>query len=237
MRKTLITPILLLISYLAVAQEKIIYDANAEKRAVDGFQSVRVSDGIDLYIVQSNDEGVVVSATEIAQRDKIKTIVENGELKIFFDQNFMGWNWKNRKLKAYVAIKSLKGIKASGGADVIVQGVLSSAQLSMHFSGGSDFNGNVKVTDLTIDQSGGSDVRIKGSAVNVKVEASGGSDFKGLDLTADYAIIQASGGSDAELTVVKEIAAEASGGSDVHYKGTASSSANKSGGSSIKKVG
>lgn len=238
MRKTLITPILLLISYLTVAQEKIIYDANAEKRTVGAFQSVRVSDGIDLYITQSGDEGVVVSATEIAHRDKIKTVVENGELKIYFDQNWMGWNWKNRKLKAYVATKSLKGIKASGGADVIVQGVLSSSQLSMHFSGGSDFNGHVKVTDLTIDQSGGSDVRIKGNAVNVKVEASGGSDFKGYDLTAEYAIIQASGGSDAELTVIKEIAAEASGGSDVNYKGNpVVKYKSASGGGSVSKRG
>lgn len=219
MRKTLLTAVWVLMSYLAFSQEKVIYDANAEKRAVAGFHSIRVSNGIDVYITQSAKEGVVVSATEVSHREKIKTVVENGELKIYFDQGWGGWNWKNRKLKAYIAVKSLKAIKASGGSDVIVQGVLNTAQLAMHFSGGSDFNGKVSVTDLTIDQSGGSDVRIKGNAVNVKVEASGGSDFKGYDLIAAYAILQASGGSDAELTVTKEIAAEASGGSDINYKG------------------
>jgi hypothetical protein len=207
---------LLLINLMAFSQEKVIYDANAEKRKAENFQGIKVSDGIDLYIVQGAEEGIVVSATEIAQRDKMRTEVENGELKIYLEK---GWNWRAKKLKAYVAVKSLNKLRASGGSDIIIQGVLKSDKLNLVLSGGSDFSGQVAVTDLTIDQNGGSDVRIKGNAVNVKVEASGGSDFTGFELTAEYAIIQASGGSDASITVTKEMAAEASGGSDVNYKG------------------
>jgi hypothetical protein len=202
---------------MALGQEKTFYDANAEKRTVGSFQTIKVFDGIDLYIMQGTEEGVVVSATEIAQRDKMKTVVENGELKISLEG---GWNWKNRKLKAYVSVKSLEKLRASGGSDIIVQGELKADKLSLVLTGGSDFKGQVAVKDLTIDQSGGSDVSIKGNAVNVKIDASGGSDFKGFDLVAEYAIIQASGGSDAAITVNKEMAAEASGGSDVNYKGS-----------------
>jgi hypothetical protein len=219
MSKILMAPILLLISSLAFAQEKVIYDANAEKRSVGSFQTVRISDGIDLYLTGGNEDGVVVSAKEVADRNKIMTVVEDGELKIYFDRGLMGWNWKNLKLKAYVAVKSLKGVKASGGCDVFVQGTLNSTDLSMKLSGGSDFTGNVAVTNLAIEQSGGSDVRIKGNVVNLKVDAGGGSDFKGAGLSAEYAIIMVSGGSDATLTVTKELAAEASGGSDVNYYG------------------
>jgi hypothetical protein len=208
---------LLLINLMALGQEKVIYDANAEKRKGENFQAIKVSDGIDLYIIQGAEEGIVVSATEIAHRDKMRTEVENGELKIYLEK---GWNWRAKKLKAYVAVKSLNKLKASGGSDIIIQGELKSDKLNLALSGGSDFTGQVAVADLTIDQNGGSDVRIKGKAVNVKVEASGGSDFAGYELTADYAIIQASGGSDASITVTKEMAAEASGGSDVNYKGS-----------------
>jgi hypothetical protein len=100
-----------------------------------------------------------------------------------------------------------------------VQGELKTDKLNLVLTGGSDFKGQVAVKELTIDQSGGSDVHIKGNAVNVKIDASGGSVFKGFDLVAEYAIVQASGGSDASITVNKEMAAEASGGSDVNYKG------------------
>jgi hypothetical protein len=55
--------------------------------------------------------------------------------------------------------------------------------------------------------------------VNLRVDGSGGSDFKGSGLAAEYAIIQVSGGSDATLTVTKELAAEATGGSDINYYG------------------
>lgn len=222
MTKALITYIILCISHLAVAQDKVIYDANAEKRTVGSFQAVQVSHGIDLYISQSNEEGLVVSATQVEHRNKIKTEVENGVLKIWFDSkdNIMGWNWRGRNLKAYISVKTIREIRASGGSDVKVQGALNTSDLTMKLSGGSDFNGQLNVTNLTIDQSGGSDSHVKGKAVNVKVEASGGSDFNGYDLTAEYAILKASGGSDAEITVTKELAAEASGGSDVNYKGS-----------------
>jgi hypothetical protein len=215
MFKRLLTPILLSINLLAIGQEKTFYDANAEKRTVESFQSIKVFDGIDLYLIQGTEEGVVVSATEVAHRDKLKTVVENGELKIYLEG---GWNWKG-KLKAYVSVKSLDRLRASGGSDIIVQGELKTDKLNLVLTGGSDFKGQVAVKELTIDQSGGSDVHIKGNAVNVKIDASGGSVFKGFDLIAEYAIVQASGGSDASIMVNKEMAAEASGGSDVNYKG------------------
>ncbi|MFL5744502.1 MAG: head GIN domain-containing protein [Niastella sp.] len=217
MKKHLLTPILLLINIMAISQEKIIYDANAEKREVGSFQSIRVSDGIDLYLIQSTEEGLVVSATEIAQRDKMRTVVENGELRIFL--NGGGFNWKGRKFKAYVSVKTLNKLRATGGSDIIIQGELKLDKLNLELAGGSDFNGQVAVTDLTVDQSGGSDVHMKGSVVNLRIDAHGGSDFKAEELVAEYAIIDVSGGSDATLTVNKEMAAEASGGSDVKYKG------------------
>ena len=235
MYKSLLASILLLINFMADSQEKVIYDANVEKRTVGSFEAIKVADGINLYITQSAEEGVAVSATEIAYRDKIKTVVENGELKIFLEQ---GWNWKNKKLTAYVAVKSLTKLRASGGADIVVRGELKSDKLNMVLTGGSDFTGQISVIDLTIDQSGGSDVHMKGNAVNVKVSASGGSDFKGFELTVDYAIIQASGGSDAGITVTKEMAAEASGGSDVNYKGNpVIKYKSASGGGSVSKRG
>jgi hypothetical protein len=217
MLKHLLSSILLLISLMALAQEKTYYEPNAEKREVGSFQSIRVGDGIDLYIMQGEEEGVVVSATEIAQRNKMRTVVENGELRIFIGTG--GFNWKGRKFKAYVSVKTLNKLRAYGGSDIIVQGELKLDKLELALTGGSDFTGQVAVTDLTVDQSGGSDMHIKGTTVNLRVKASGGSDFKGDDLIAEYAIIDTSGGSDVTLTVNKEMAAEASGGSDVNYKG------------------
>jgi hypothetical protein len=216
MFKRLLIPILLLIKLMGFAQGKVIYDPNVVKREIGSFQAISVSDGIDLYLSQGGEEVLAVSANEIAQRDKIKTVVENGELKIYLDQ---GWNWKFRKLRAYVSVKEITKLRASGGSDIVVKDSLKCDKLTIVLSGGSDFSGQVTTNYLTVEQSGGSDLNIRGNVVNARIGASGGSDFRGYDLITEYAILQTSGGSDASITVVKEMAATASGGSDVNYKG------------------
>jgi hypothetical protein len=216
MFKGLIAPILLLISLMGFAQEKVIYDPNVIKRAIGSFQAITVSDGIDLYLSQGGEEVLAVSANEISHRDRIKTVVENGVLKIYLEK---GWNWKFKKLRAYVSVKEISNLRASGGSDIVVKDSLRSDKLNIVLSGGSDFSGRVTANFLTVEQSGGSDMNIKGNVVNAKVGASGGSDFRGYELIAENAILQTSGGSDASITVIKEMAATASGGSDVNYKG------------------
>lgn len=201
---------------MGYGQGKVIYDPNVVKRPVESFQAITVSDGIDLYLSQGGEEVLAVSANEISHRDKIKTVVENGVLKIFLEQ---GWNWKFKKLRAYVSVKEIKKLRASGGSDIVVKDSLKCDQLRIVLSGGSDFSGRITANFLTVEQSGGSDANVSGNVVNAKIEVSGGSDFRGYGLIADYAILHASGGSDASITVLKEMAATASGGGDVNYKG------------------
>lgn len=201
---------------MGYSQGKVIYDPNVVKRPVESFQAITVSDGIDLYLSQGGEEVLAVSANEISHRDKIKTVVENGVLKIFLDK---GWNWKFKKLRAYVSVKEITKLRASGGSDIVVKDSLKCDKLHIALSGGSDFSGRVTANFLTVEQSGGSDANVSGHVVNAKVGTSGGSDFKGYDLIAEYAILQSSGGSDASITVLKEMAATANGGGDVNYKG------------------
>jgi hypothetical protein len=217
--------------------QKTINDPNAEKRNVSGYHAIEVSGGIDLYLSQG-DESVAVSASEPRFRDRIKTEIRNGVLKIWYESNSnIHFEWGNRKLKAYVSFKNLDNLDASGGSDVLVDGVIKLSTLKMDLSGGSDFEGKVELNDLNVGASGGSDVKISGSVKQLDLDASGGSDFKGYDLAADVCNLQASGGSDVYITINKELTAEASGGSDVYYKGNGSVREMKSSGSSsIKKV-
>ncbi len=97
-----------------VQAQKTIYDANAETRSVKGYKAIRVSHGIDLHI-SYGEEMVAVSAKDTEFRDRIKTEVENGVLKIWYE-------WKegknilmasNKALKAYVSYKQLVRITCS----------------------------------------------------------------------------------------------------------------------------
>ncbi|HEY0679356.1 MAG TPA: head GIN domain-containing protein, partial [Chitinophagaceae bacterium] len=162
-------------------------------------------------------------------------------LKIYYDTEsrwFTWGGWTNRKLKAYVSVKNIDGLTASGGSDVQISGTLSSQKLKMGLSGGCDFKGNVSINELNINASGGSDVSISGKAANLVIDVSGGSDLDGYGLTADNCNVSCSGGSDVNITVNKELTADASGGSDIHYRGNAViKKTNSSGGSSVSKRG
>src|SRR5437763_7116728 len=144
--------LVIMAGFITVAgySQKEINDPNAQVRNVSGFHAIRISDAIDLYLSQGNEEVVAVSAIETKYRDKIKTEVENGVLNISYDHE--GWHWwntGNKKMKAYVSFKELDKLAASGACDVKVTGVIKCDKLDISISGASDFKGDVDVNTLT----------------------------------------------------------------------------------------
>jgi hypothetical protein len=203
-----------------IMAQKTIHDPNVVVREVSGsFHSIEVGMGIDLFL-SKGEQAVAVSAREISVRDHIKTEVRDGILKISYDWK-EGLTRNNKSLKAYVSFKTLDAIRATGGSDVTVDGTIQSDMLSLHISGGSDFSGKISVRKLVLHQSSGSDVDISGVAADAIISASSGSDFDGYDLITETSTINASGGSDINITVMKEITAEASSASDISWKGSA----------------
>jgi hypothetical protein len=202
------------------AQNTVINDPNAQVRDVKNFHGVEVSNAINLYLTQGNQEAVAVSARDTKYRDLIRTEVKNGILKIYLDKDSWNWHGGDHKLKAYVSIKTIDKLSGSGASDIMVDGTVSGDQLDLRLSGASDFKGAVKFNGITLDQSGASDVTISGSVNEISIEASGASNVKGYDLVTDNCKVHASGASDIRISVNKALSAHASGASSVYYKGT-----------------
>ena len=201
------------------AQNDIVVDANASLRTVAGhFDAIKVSNGIDLYLSQSDNIAVAVSAANENDKAGIKTVVEDGTLKIFYEGE-KGWNKKDRKLRVYVSFNDVKKIDASGACDVVVAGSITTTSLVLHMSGACDFKGMVKVNTLDINLSGASDAKISGTASTVNIKSSGASDVKAFDLVTDVCKANVSGASDVHITINGELTASASGASDIKYKG------------------
>jgi hypothetical protein len=233
--KKLLFPLFLLLTASFAYSQKIINDANVEARTIGSFSGISVSSGIDLFLSAGN-EAVAISASKPEHKERMKTEVKDGILKIWYeDKGFSISVNGDRRLKAYVSYKTLKSLQASGGSDVVVDGSIKSGDFTLVLSGGSDFKGAIDASSLTVKQSGGSDVNISGKVTNLVVDASGGSDFDGYDLITEVCDIEASGGSDIQITANKEITAKASGASDINYKGTpAVKEVKASGASSVK---
>ena len=203
----------------AFSQETVINDRNAELRTVAAFTGIKVSGGIDIYLSQSDDYSLAVSATDTKYRDNIKTEVSNGILEIYYDNYHSVRSNDDKNLRAYISFKTLESIEASGASDVIVSNLLAQNTLLIKLSGASDIKGPVKITDLNLELSGASTVNINGDIQNLKLNASGASDIKDYGLHVENCVAKLSGASDVRITVNGSIAANASGASTLYYEG------------------
>jgi hypothetical protein len=200
-----------------------INEANAEKRTVGSFHGVHVATGIKLMLSEGNTEEVAVSADKPEYRDKIVTKVENGILRIYYDNKLGAINSKKEKkeLKAYVSYKKLDELDANTGADVSIQGTLKSASLKMNVNTGGMITGAIKIDELDVDQNTGAIVTLTGEAGKLTVDGDTGAMFKGIDLKTDNCSVTATTGAGVYITVQKELYVKANTGGFVKYKGDA----------------
>ena len=223
MKKLLLSFLLVALTGSALLAQKTINDPNAETRTVSGFHGIDVGTGIELILTEGGTEQVAVSAATTAHRDKIVTKVENGILKIYYENKLNVNTKKERKdLKAYVSYKSLDQLNASTGARVEIEGTLKSASLKMNVSTGANMNGAIRVTELVINQSTGSIITLTGEADKLDAEGNTGSMFRGIDLKTMNCSAKVSTGAGISITAQKELTVKANTGGFVKYKGDAS---------------
>jgi hypothetical protein len=219
--KKFLSALILFLTVLFASAQKTINDPNVELRTVKSFHAIHLSDAFDVILTQGNEESVAVSASDKKYVQYIKTDVVNGVLKIDFDNDKNSW-MKNRKLKAYIAVKNLDEIKAGGASDIRIEGTLSVSQLKLSFSGASDLSGKLMVNGLLdANMSGASDLNVEGSAGEMNIDASGASNVKAYGFTVRSCTVKASGACNVRINVEKELSAQLSGASNVYYKGAA----------------
>ena len=235
MAKSILLILLMFAAFIGKAQN-IVYDENAEVRVVEPFSGIDISGAVSLYLSQGTQQGVAISAGELKYNEKIKTEVKNGILHISVDGGvWNGFNWTNRKLKAYVTAVSINRLSVSGASYASIDGEIKSEDLKIGISGASEVKGMVEVNSLKLDVSGASVARLSGSASNASLEASGACKINSYDLKIANCKASSSGASDIKVTVTGELNGDASGGSNIYYKGAGmGKSLNTSGGASIK---
>lgn len=206
-------------------------------RNVESFRGINVSAGVSVYLSQGNTEHVEVVCSQKSM-PQLKTVVEDGILKIYFNQHNNGFNWfsrhTNRILKVYVTARSLESLSASSGSDLYGQTRISSPKLDLHSSSGAEIHLELQTADLICEVSSGAGAELKGTASNFRGSASSGAGIKALALVTETSEVSASSGGDIKITVNKNLKAEASSGGDISYKGNpVSVTRDKSSGGSI----
>ena len=214
-------------------------DPNAEVRDVKGFHGIKVATGIQLVLTQGSTEAVAISAPDAEDRARIKTVVENGILKINYDYDW----WKlmggkiNRKLKAYVSIVKVDHLDASSGASLKIDGELKASDLWIRATSGGVLRGKVSVSSISAKSSSGGIIDLSGTSDNLDLDASSGGSFNSYDLAVNTCEARTSSGGAAHVTVNKDLSGRASSGGLIAFKGDGTiRSKRTSSGGDVRKV-
>lgn len=180
----------------------------------ESFNAIKVSQGIDVYLKQSDNISVTVEADDNIY-DLLITEVKNNVLHIYFEKNV-------GRVKAkivYVSMKEIVALTASSGADIKGEGKITGNTLKLKASSGADIELECDVEELTCTSSSGSDIDISGTCKKFEANSSSGSDINAEDLKSNHVDAESSSGSDITVYVIETLKADASSGADIIYKG------------------
>lgn len=185
-----------------------------DRNISNNFESIKVSQGLDLYITQSNDVSLSVEADENLH-DIIMTDVENGTLRIYTTENIR----RAASKKINLSIDNISAIKATSSSDVFSTNTIKTNSLELNSTSGADITLDVKTETLNCYSTSSSDIRVSGTTKSLFAEATSGSDIKASDLIAETSKVKATSGADISVNTSKELTARATSGGDIRYSG------------------
>jgi hypothetical protein len=237
MKKTMLLLLLVWMNLCVKAQDKLIMnDPNIAKRETSSFNAVVVRGPFKVYFSEGKENEVAVSAKSVSIRDHIVTRVVDNELFVELDKGWASWLGQSPDFRVYLSAPSLKSVKASGAVDFLVADILKANQLSLTFSGASDFTGKLDCKELKLDFNGASDMEAMGNAESVDADFTGASKMSAAALKTVQANLNATGASTLRISVSGDLKANASGASTITYYGNPSpTNTRATGASSIKK--
>ncbi|UQD56256.1 head GIN domain-containing protein [Flavobacterium sp. K5-23] len=209
-------------------------NVTTEKRTVNSdFQSIEVSNAIDLVVEQANHTEVIVEADDNLQ-NSITTKVENGILIISSDHSSF-YNVKSKKVTVKMPV--IEELKASSSSTIRSENTLKGENISLRASSAATINVQVNADNTICKSSSGSDIAIEGLALNFEATASSGSEIDASDFQVNDVIAKSSSGSSIKVNPIVSLNARASSGSTINYKNTPKSIEKKSSsGASIDKI-
>ncbi len=187
--------------------------ANNRSFRVESFKNVELGSSFIAIIKYGKEPKVEAFCDDKKDIDDLEARVKMNTLEIGFDDTF-----KNRhsKINLIITTPNLSDLEISGAAIVKIYGFEKFDKLNLSLSGASKVGVEAQANEISVDAAGASKLLIKGETKNLNLELTGASQFKGKDLKADKAIIDAGGASQIEISDIKDLKTDISGGSVIN---------------------
>lgn len=205
----------------------------SETRPTGNFNGITVGGGFEVQVKIGPVTSVVVEADDNIMK-YIEISTSGTTLKIRTEDLH---NYSDVHMKVYVTTPSLKTIKASASAEVVVQDVITgSDKLTFNASSGASIKTEVDVPEVEADASSGASVTLNGKTKIYSSEASSGAEIRSWDLLSENTKVSVSSGASARVHASVSLNATASSGASVTYHGAANVNKTVSSGATVNKT-
>ncbi|HVN59015.1 MAG TPA: head GIN domain-containing protein [Bacteroidales bacterium] len=187
-----------------------------KERTMSGFDAVKVSSGIDVYLSQGDKESVTVEADENLH-DYIVTEVRNGVLNVYTDNVSIRHAERER---VYVTIKDVKSLRTSSAGDIVGETPIKCGDIEISASSSGDITLELHADKVDVDISSAGDIKLNGDAQSLRADLSSAGSLKAYDFKVKEADVSVSSAGDADIYASDKLMARASSAGDIHYMGS-----------------
>jgi hypothetical protein len=197
---------------------------------VVGFDALQVGWGFEVDVRQGETYAVTLRIDE-ALDDYVIVEHKGRTLQVTMQE---GRTYRGTR-QLQVTMPELVEIGLSGGSKAELSGFNSERDLSVHLSGGSVLEGDIRCGDADIHLSGGSRVKLRGAAGDLAISGSGGSHVELGEWPVRDADVSVSGGGEVTVDPSGRLDVHASGGAHIYYRGSPTlGTVDTSGGSEVR---
>ncbi len=190
----------------------------SENRAVSSFSSIVSSNSIDVELINSTEQKVVVSADDNLIQ-KVKTEVSaGGVLQVKYASNT---NIMNAHVVVKVYTPKFVALSASSSSSITSKAIFSGlSNVTIEASSSADIDVKIEANSVLADASSSGSVKIEGNATTLEANGESSGSIEASKLIATDVKANASSSGDVEVCYTSSLYAAASSSGSIKYKGS-----------------
>jgi len=181
----------------------------AQQKNVGDFNKVTAFDQIDVMLVPSNENKVILNGKGSKE---VELINKNGELKIRMPLTKL---LKGDAISATVYYSKIDAVEANEGSRIASESAIQATDFNIIAKEGSTIELLLDVEDLQARISNGSKINLEGTATQQDVLINSGAIYQASNLKTKHTTITANAGGDAEINASDSVDAKVRAGGDI----------------------
>jgi len=190
-------------------------DWESKTYELGNFTKIYLEGGYKVYLVQGDENKVVVKASDNDVFDYLKIKNTDNKLRLKVEEDCFNYD----RIILYITFKELESIKIEGGVKLKTKGYLDLNDFKMYVAGGAKIELNLKADDVQIVGEGGILFELDGVAKSLDIKITGAGNIDADELRAKNVTVGIEGVGTASVYATETLNAKIEGVGTIKYRG------------------